>query len=346
MRDTARVRLLLLLLLAAALAIGASGCKSNSKKVTWQGRTYDLGAMPEMGMELAPSLPSGPAPLTVAPYVVQVERSLEKAATLRDRGRRTEAIAELMTAVSAAGNDAELGQALALLLVEDGQLLRAEDEFRRVLRLNAQSDAATFALAALLAQRGALGEARPLLERVAARRPGDTKVLSALAALSLDQGDSKAAIDALKAAAAADPEDHAAKGALGNALGQTGEFGQAAAALAQANKANPGDATTALQLGTALAQSGKHEEAERALTEATRLAPEDPRGWQNLAVLREHQGDPEGAARAYESLLKNVNGADRDGTLRKRIEALRSEGLENTPPVGESGNGEAGRNQP
>ncbi len=270
-----------------------------------------------------------------------------KAAELARVGRRAEAIARLVEAGNLSPKDAGIRGALARLLLEDGQKLRALDEFRRAVTLDPGNADNTFGLAATLIDLGKAAEARPLLEDLANKRPDDPRVQSLLAAARGGTGDADAALNALKAAARAEPANAARQAEYGTALAREGKYGEAVDALTKAAEANPKDAAAQLQLGTALAQAGKHEAAETALVTAAKLDPKERGAWFNLGVLREERGDLAGAAEAYESLLKNVNNGDPEGKLKERVAILRQSAQSKaSAPQSGIGNGQTGSHQP
>lgn len=269
----------------------------------------------------------------------RADKLVLQAADLARSGHRTDAIARLIEAGNLSPNDAGIRGALARLLLEDGQLGRAIDEFKRALALRPTDVDNRFGLAAAFLQTGRPDEARKLLDVLATERPNDPRVQSMVALARGEAGDAAGALDALRAAASAEPQNTGRQAELGAALARDGKFGEALDALGRAAAAKPDDAAAQLQLGTALAQAGQHEQAEKALQAATRLAPDDARGWFNLGVLREERGDRQGAAEAYDSLLKNVKNGDPEGKLRERIVLLRAH---------QSGsvNGQTGSHQP
>jgi len=226
-----------------------------------------------------------------------VAAHVDRAADLSRRGFAREAIAELRIAAARSPRDPEIAAALARALLAAGDSAAAVDEFRRALALKPSDEDAQFGLSRALLDRGDAAGARAALSELAAKRADDPRV-QALWAATL--------------------------GALGNALAATGDARSAVPQLAAAASAAPDNAILQVQLGTALAQSGQLAPARAALERATTLAPGDAQAWRNLAVVREQQGDLTAAADAWAGLLKNVNNADPQGTVAKRIAALRS----------------------
>ena len=275
----------------------------------------------------------------------RVDKLVLQAADLARTGHRTDAIARLIEAGNLSPNDPGIRGALARLLLEDGQVPRAIDEFKRALAFRPTDVDHRFGLAAAFIKAGQPDDARKLLDLLAGERPKDPRVQTLLALARGQAGDAAGAVDALRAAASSEPQNVARQAELGAALAREGQFGDALEALGRTAAAKPDDPAAQLQLGTALAQAGKHAEAETALQAATRLAPDDARGWYNLGVLREERGDRQGAADAYDSLLKNVKNGDPEGKLRDRVDRLRAQNKSAAPQSG-SGNGETGGHQP
>ena len=226
-----------------------------------------------------------------------VASHVSRAADLSRRGFSREAIAELRIAAARAPRDPEIAAALARALVDAGDAAAAVDEFRRALALKPNDEDVQFGLSRALLERGDATGARAALSDLAAKRADDPRVQQLWAATL---------------------------GALGNTLAANGDARGAVPQLAAAASAAPENATLQVQLGTALAQSGQLAPARAALERATALAPEDAQAWRNLAVVREQQGDLTAAADAWAGLLKNVNNADPQGTVARRIAALRS----------------------
>ncbi|MCK6570066.1 tetratricopeptide repeat protein [Myxococcota bacterium] len=319
-------------LFAVAAVSVAGGCAP--KKAEWQPPPST--AFPDAGPWDADRPPEPPKTARSAPVwepvpagdaqadQAKADALVLRAAEFNARGKRAEAIARLVEATNLSPKDAGIRGALARLLAEDGQKLRALDEFKRAHASDPGHQDSAFGLAALLIDLGRAGEARPLLDALALQRPDDPRVQKLLAVARQETGDDGAALRALQAAASAAPSDARTQAEFGAALARDGRYGDAAAALDVAARAHPEDALAQLRLGTALAQAGKHAEAETALRAAARLAPSEPRAWENLAVLQEERGDVPGAIEAYESMLKNVKNADPEGKVRQRIEALRA----------------------
>ncbi len=243
-----------------------------------------------------------------------------------------EKIAELTKAEARAPGDWQLPLRLARLFHRADRPAEAADAYRRVLRLRPESDEAAWGLAGVLLKAGRREEAIDALEALATRRPEDIRVRKALADARRAGGDVDGALAALvEAARVAPPGDASAHAELGSTLAAAGRFADAVAPLTEAAKRRPEDARLHFQLGTVLAQAGRLREAEGSLSRSTAIAPGDALAWRNLAATREQLGDAEGAARAYEGLIASVPGADADGQLAGRVEALRTKGLAGAP---------------
>jgi tetratricopeptide (TPR) repeat protein len=162
---------------------------------------------------------------------------------------------------------------------------------------------------------------------------GDARDTEALQLLAVEvaraQGGGADTLAALRSAA---EHDGRAAANLGAVLARQGDHAGAIAALRKALVDAPSDATLQLQLGTSLAATGDLPEAEAALTRSTASLPKLPQGWRNLAAVRERRGNKSGAIVAWQALLANAPEADAEGTVKARIEALRTE-LQAAPPT-------------
>ena len=257
----------------------------------------------------------------------KVRDLVERAALLAKHGRLPEAIAAMHKAHMLQPDDADIATALGRLNRLAGRLDAAERAYLTAMELDPDNDTAMYEQALVLMARNENAGARRYLEVLARRRPKDLNVRNALAKASSNAKDPEGVVEALAAAAEIEPENADTRHRLGQALGRSGRFSDATQALRQAASARPEDGKIQLQLGTALGKAGKLKEAEAALLRSATLAPKDARAWKNLAAVREQRGDAEGAAKAYEALIVQSEGADPDGALRERIAKLRKFGL-------------------
>lgn len=217
----------------------------------------------------------------------------------------------------------DVPMALGRIMQQAGRYTEAEAAFREVLRLSPSMPEALYGRAFALLKLNRLAEARGVVERLRTLRPLDVQVERMYAAVLSGSGEVDAAL-AARARIAEKEEGADARRQLGDALAREGRFDKAAEAFESAARTAPQDGDLQLKLGTALDGAGRLDDAEQALDRSTRLSPKRAAGWQALARVREKRGDKAGAARAYESLLRNVDGVDEAG-VRARIERLRAE---------------------
>jgi tetratricopeptide (TPR) repeat protein len=170
-------------------------------------------------------------------------------------------------ALSAGDPDAHLGRGLARAVL--GELREAEGDFRRAAEL----------------------------------APNDAEPLLALGDLLRDLGQVDDAISVYREALAREDGDAASWLKLGNALVLDGQPGLASRAFVEAIERAPGLAAAHNGLGASLMQLGRADEAAAALSRAAEIDAEDPNPLMNLALLREREGDRDGARSAWEAAL-------------------------------------------
>ena len=180
---------------------------------------------------------------------------------------------------------------LGLLLVQDGNLVGAEDAFRRA-DDNGHPGAA-FELAVLLTQEGDRAGAKEAFGRAEER--GHPEAAFGLGVLLAEEGDRADAKQAFQRALERDHHPDAAFN-LGSLLIQENDVAAAENAFRIADQS--GDAGAACNLGVLLEQRGDSAAAKEAYQRA------DDRGHAvgacNLGALLEYDGDLAGARRAYE----------------------------------------------
>lgn len=269
-------------------------------------------ALPPPPDEITPLLPGDPA----------IRALIATAESQAASGDIDAALATLRDAARSAPDDAGIPLAEGRISLKAGRHTEAVTAFRRVLgALPAQPDA-LYGHAYALLRLGRAAEATTAIDKLARLQPGDLRIERLRAAVLDSAGDGDAAL-AVRAEIAQKEDGATARRELGDALARQGRHADAAEVFAQAAAAAPDDAGLRLRLGTALGLAGRLDAAEATLEASTRLAPSTGAGWQALARVREQRGDAEGAARAWESMLANVAGADATA-IRARIERLRA----------------------
>lgn len=272
---------------------------------------------PATPAELMEAAVSGPA---TVPLLIASARGLLRV------GRVDDALAALRRAQTREPDNLEVQLYLGRALDRLGRSADAADVFAKALRLDPNNDEARYGRAISLIRLGRPQQAKPLLEALGASHADDVNVQRLLAIYKSQAGDEAGALDALrKAATIASETGDQVK--LGNAEARSGDYKAAAEALQKAVAADADNPALQLQLGTALGYTGDYPAAEAALIRATELNPGAGIAWRNLAAVREHRGDAEGAAKAYEALLSHDQSPYDRRAVKARIEQLRTLGL-------------------
>lgn len=191
---------------------------------------------------------------------------------LRASGRHAEALVAFDRAVARAPTDpaARLGRGLCRMAT--GDRIRAVEDF----------------------------------ERAAELAPNDAEPLLALGDLLRDTGRLEGAIEIYRQAIAREDADAASWIKLGHALALGKQWAEAEAAYRRAVERAPRLAAARNGLGAALMHLDRPAEAVEQLEQAVTLDPLDPNPLMNLALLRERQGDVEGARAAWRRVLERV----------------------------------------
>ncbi|MGR8921441.1 MAG: tetratricopeptide repeat-containing sulfotransferase family protein [Gammaproteobacteria bacterium] len=242
----------------------------------------------------------------------------------------------------------------ALGLHEQGQIQRAEQVYREVLRQAPRHAGALNMLGVVGCQSGQLRAGAELIRQALAVEPDNADFHNNLGMALQGLGDAAGALSAFEhavrhrprfpeaqfnlanaARAAGDrarAEKHYRKAVrqrpdyvdalnnLGNLLRQRGEVDEAARLLRRVVAVAPELAAAHAGLGLAEQARGDHAAAVASLTRALELAPDDRRAWTALAESHRRLGEPGAAIAALEQAL--ANGAE-DASLRDGLGLLR-----------------------
>ena len=233
-------------------------------------------------------------------------------------GRRAAtAVGELLTgAVSDEAGPAPAAGAAAvsaLLLAaaerhRAGDLLRAEQLYRRVLgRFPDQPDALQL-LGVLLGSRGRFREARKLFERALRLSPDRPPVLSNYGNLLLRSGEAQAAIAAYRRALALDPGFADAAANLAGALNSLGLGREGEATARRALREDPHHTVARANLVGALILQGRYAEAREHMRTLAEEGVETPEIWLNHGHLMLVDGQPAAAEVMFRRILEQRPG--------------------------------------
>jgi len=206
---------------------------------------------------------------------------------LADKGKLSQAVEVLHTAVTLAPEHAEYRYNLGLALRMKGDVQAAEQELRKALQLDPTHVAARRALGLVLRQRGDFQAAATELRRAIDEQPRDAEVRHNLGTVLLRLNDVAGAIEQLRQAVRLEPYFSEAR--LTQALQRAGRTGEAQIEQEEARRidtlrANRGRATVLLQAGLDHLKSGNVTEALSVLREAVRLSPDFAEAHYQLAV--------------------------------------------------------------
>lgn len=173
----------------------------------------------------------------------------------------------------------------ALYLDKLGKPGQAVDLLREVVRQHPEMAAAQLGLGMALSADGKFEEATRALEDAARRDPGNAVAHHALGVVSLKQGQAERALASLDKALSLRKDLANAVLARGDALQMLGRHEQAIEAYQRAATLLPQSVVPHLQRARALERMEKLAEAEAAYREGLKVGPTDPRLANNLAYL-------------------------------------------------------------
>ena len=173
----------------------------------------------------------------------------------------------------------------ALYLDKLGKPGQAVDLLREVVRQHPEMAAAQLGLGMALSADGKLDEASRALEDAARRDPGNPIVHHALGVVCLKQGQAERALTSFDKALSLSKDLASAVLARGDALQMLGRHEQAVEAYRRAATLLPQSVVPHLQRARALERMEKFAEAEAAYREGLKIGPSDPRLANNLAYL-------------------------------------------------------------
>lgn len=173
----------------------------------------------------------------------------------------------------------------ALYLDKLGKPGQAVDLLREVVRQHPEMAAAQLGLGMALSADGKFEEASRALEDAVRRDPGNAVAHHALGVVSLKQGQAERALASFDKALTLRKDFANSVLARGDALQMLGRHEQAIEAYQRAAKLLPQSVVPHLQRARALERMEKFAEAEAAYREGLKVAPNDPRLANNLAYL-------------------------------------------------------------
>ncbi len=201
---------------------------------------------------------------------------------------------------------AEMLQGLALgrQYHQAGDLGRAEEAYRQVLRDNGAHADARYLLAAVCHGQGKLDEAAALYREVLRDRPAHAEAHTNLGVLLSGRGQYGEAVACFERALQYQPGSAEAQFHLAAALRHQGQLDAAEGHYRQALRLRPAYPEALLGLGMTVGRLGRPGEAVTAFREAVRLRPDYALAHNNLAVALADLGRQEEAAASYRRALE------------------------------------------
>jgi tetratricopeptide (TPR) repeat protein len=196
------------------------------------------------------------------------------------------------------------GLALGRQYHQAGDLGRAEEAYRQVLRDHGAHTDAHYLLAAVCHSQGKLDEAAVLYREVLQARPAHAEAHTNLGVLLSSRRQYAEAAACFERALQYQPGSAEAQFHLAAALRHQGRLDAAEARYRQALRLRPAYPEAILGLGMTLGTLGRPEEAVASFREAIRLKPDYALAHNNLAVALADLGRQEEAAAAYRRALE------------------------------------------
>lgn len=210
-----------------------------------------------------------------------------------------------MEPVEAPGRELTIDEAvaLAILLQQGGQLVEAQEVYRRVLATDPDHPRALHYAGVLAHQQGWHGQAIDFIARSLSLEPHHADWHSNLGIVCQAAGRFESAIDAYHRAIQIDPAHANAYSNLGVVLRATGKAGEAEAAYRTAIQLNPEHIDAYTNLGILLNGSGRTEEAAACYCKVITLRPKHREARRLLALAHCTLGEVDEAVKIFEEWL-------------------------------------------
>lgn len=198
---------------------------------------------------------------------------------------------------------------LAEVYQAQGQLERAQDEYRRALAADPSSEQANIGLAQTHLQKNEQDKALELLKKAAVANPRSSRVHLLLADIYEKKGDAKQAeyqrlLGGKKSATVHDVPAQVEGIALGDQLAAKGEVERAAEAYQSVLKTSPDAVQPFERLGALYFKAGRDAEAISAYREASYRHSENPEVYYTLGLLYERRNQLDEAVVSYKRAIE------------------------------------------
>lgn len=238
-------------------------------------------------------------------------RKLEHARHLAQRQRWAEAERVLREVVAEVPGNASAITSLALILLRQGDVSGAREQYLRVLAIDPKDSRVYVMLGAISMLEGDLESAERHYRRALAITPGFVEAISNLGMIAALRDDDAEAERWYRQAMASDPNFPVAYRRLADIHYERGDFAGALDLYRKALAEQPNDFAATVQAGNSARQTGHRELAAQYFATAARLKPDSWVPPYNLACLEAAAGDPQGAL----ALLATLKGFSRTRLL-------------------------------
>jgi tetratricopeptide (TPR) repeat protein len=240
--------------------------------------------------------------------------SVVKARALIGLGRMADATFFVDERLAANPNDADLLGLRGDIYAHEGDVVKAEEYFRKAVAEDALHAPSRFLLAELLKQNGRSAEAVAVLEDLLRIQPGNPRALAAIGDIKIQ--DAESAVAYLEEAVRLDPKNYEALLNLGRVYLQMGLGAKGEAMLRRAIESRPFSKSAFNNLAVSLIIQGRLAEAEDMLRSLLEEHPEFAEARNNLSLTLARRGDLAGAeAEARRAIESNEDLLDPRLTL-------------------------------
>jgi Tfp pilus assembly protein PilF/thiol-disulfide isomerase/thioredoxin len=227
----------------------------------------------------------------------------ELATALAEHGLGVESVRYFEQAISRGKPSIETLNNYAGVLLEQGQLQKAEDLLVRTLTLYPRQVDALANLGTLRLKQGQSGAARDLFRQVLEVQSDDAFAQNGLGSALFAAKDLAGAREAFEEAVRLDPENTDYRYNLGSVLVASGEFRTALGQFEKVRAAGSQSADLANNLGILYVETGDSVKGEAEFRRAIGIAPNDAGGYLNLAMLYSRTGKAVRARQVLQRLL-------------------------------------------
>jgi len=233
---------------------------------------------------------------------------VELATALAENGLPRESARYFELALAAGQGSTEARNNYAGVLLEAGELARAEKLLLAVLAAEAQQPDALANLGTLRLRQGRPDEAQGAFANALAVSPGDALLLNGMGSALFARNDAAGAAARFAEAVRADGENDAYRYNWASALAAAGEFAAALREFEAVRKSRGESRELANNLGILYVETGDAAQGEAAFRRAIELDARDASGYVNLATLYARTNRAEQARGVLRELLRVVPG--------------------------------------